>query len=61
MHLFFVLASHRIWVDDKRTGWGLGIANLLTAGVAALLRWDRHDSTNALRELEAARYKHKAL
>jgi hypothetical protein len=60
MHIFFVAASGRMW-EDERTGWGLGIANLLTAAVASLLRWDRHDSTNALRELEAARYKHKAL
>jgi hypothetical protein len=60
MHIFFVAASGRMW-EDERTGWGLGIANLLTAAVASLLRWDRHDSTSALRELEAARYKHKAL
>jgi hypothetical protein len=60
VHVSFAVASGRMW-DDERTGWGLGISNLLTAAVAALLRWDRHDSTSALRELEAARYKHKAL
>jgi hypothetical protein len=40
---------------------GLVVANLLTLGVGAALRWDQNDSKRSIRELEEAKYRHKSL